>query len=107
MHFFCTNRERSLRSGLFDPSVQNVGKLFFGGDYENNFDIKFSINLWARWEFLLLLPQPSATIILGPPKHEKLRHFPSFWQNGGNFVNSGWMKKKKVILVVTTIKSNY
>ena len=102
-----SKREGIQRSGLNGPSTDNVGKLFFGQDYENNVYTKFSINLGARWGFLLLLFHPSATFILGPPKQQKFRHFPSFCQNAGKFVNSSWMKKKKVISLVDSIKSNY
>ena len=84
-----------------------MGKFFFGSEYENYVDTEFSINLWARWGFLLLLFHPSTTIILGPPKYQKFLYFSSFCQIWENFVNSGWMKKNKSKINRNTIKSNY
>ena len=98
-------RDRILRSGLIHPSMQNFDGNFFGGGYENNFDIKFLINFWAWLEFLLLLSQ-LCNHYFRTPKHQKFRHFPSFCQNGEIFVNSGWMKKNKSKISRNTIKSN-
>ena len=89
------------------PLTYIVGKLFFGQDYENNVDTKFSINLGARWGFLLLLFHPPANVILGPPKHQKFRYFPWFCHNGGKFVNSPWRYQIQLSCVRKTILITY
>jgi len=86
--FFFWFRDLTLKTVLKWPSMGNVGKFFFGSEYENNFDIKFCYNLCARCTLLLLLFLSPVTFILGPPKYQKFRHFSWFCQKAGKFLNS-------------------